>query len=137
MLGMIEWLNHRNGWLDPRPWLFALALSAVVVALYLAHGSNLAYVILFAIGAGAFLLAAPAVRAIHRAGMPTPVADESEITRVIFDRTVSDGQLPNGSFIDGREYGFGIFERWMLRLGYIAQRGEGERCAAGRRAGHC
>jgi hypothetical protein len=55
--------------------------------------------------------------------MPKPIADESGITRVIFDRTVSGAKLPAGSFIDGRENGFGIFERWMLRLGYFAFRG--------------
>ena len=26
MLGMIEWLNHANPWLDPRPWLLLLGL---------------------------------------------------------------------------------------------------------------
>ena len=123
MLGMVDWLNRRDSWGNPRPWLFVLSGAAAVAALYLAWGWHGAKLVLAGVAAGAILIAAPLVRAVHRNGMPQPAADESTITRIIFDRTVSGAKLPAGSFIDGRENGFGIFERWMLRLGYFAFRG--------------
>ncbi len=54
--------------------------------------------------------------------MPMPKTDESRITRVYFDQEMSSGKLPDGSFIDGKRDGFGIFERWVLRLGYFLKR---------------
>jgi len=131
VLGMVEWLNHRNTLVDPRLWLFALAAGALGLAVFFARGWSGARAVLIAVAAGAFLMTAPMVRAIHRAGMPAPVADESKITRVLFDRTVSDAWLPNGSFIDGKPYGFAIFERWILRLGYFIGRGEEEEALRG------
>ena len=108
------------------PWLFGMSAIAIGIAVFYAQGWSGASTVLIAVAAGSFLLTAPIVRTIHRAGMPVPLADESQITRVIFDRTVSDAWLPNGSFIDGKPSGFAIFERWILRLGYFIGRGEEE-----------
>jgi hypothetical protein len=41
---------------------------------------------------------------------------------VTVDPEMSGGVLPKGGFIAGREDGFGIFERWILRLGYFTRR---------------
>ena len=38
MLGMVEWLNHANPPLDPRPWLLLLGLPPLVVGLWMARG---------------------------------------------------------------------------------------------------
>jgi len=41
------------------------------------------------------------------------------------DRTVCDSTLPLAGFIAGKSDGFGIFERWILRLGYFTARKSG------------
>ena len=41
------------------------------------------------------------------------------------DRTLCDGPLSDAGFIEGKEDGFGIFERWILRLGYFTSRRDG------------
>jgi hypothetical protein len=41
------------------------------------------------------------------------------------DRTASDAVLSKGGFIGGKAEGYGIFERWLLRLGWFMQRGSG------------
>jgi hypothetical protein len=97
-----------------------------VAAAFFARGLTGSMVLLAAISAGVFLATSPLVRVLHRTGMPTPVTDEAKITRVTFDRTVSDAWMPSGSFIDGKPHGFGIFERWVLRLGYFTSRGEND-----------
>jgi len=51
---------------------------------------------------------------------------------VTTDRTVSGANLPHGGFIAGKEDGFGIFERWILRLGYFTERTEGTDFTKGR-----
>lgn len=35
MLGMVEWLNHANPWLDPRIWLLLLGLATLAAALWI------------------------------------------------------------------------------------------------------
>jgi hypothetical protein len=47
------------------------------------------------------------------------------LTWVTIDRTVCDGPLSKGGFIAGKPDGFGIFERWLLRLGYFTRRVSG------------
>jgi hypothetical protein len=47
------------------------------------------------------------------------------LTWVTIDRTACDGPLSKGGFIAGRTDGFGIFERWVLRLGYFIKRRSG------------
>jgi len=128
-LGMIEWLNHRNGRIaDPRMFLIALGalvlIAAVVVAVWQA-GTN--WLVTLAAGSAAFAFTAPAVRAVHRNGMPPPPrltgASARPMINVGIDRGVSDAILSKGGFIGGRPDGFGIFERWILRLGWFTQRG--------------
>ena len=38
MLGMVEWLNHGNPLLDPRPWLLLLGLLPLAAGLWMAFG---------------------------------------------------------------------------------------------------
>ena len=35
MLGMIEWLNHADPWLEPRPWLLLLAVPPLAIACWI------------------------------------------------------------------------------------------------------
>lgn len=47
------------------------------------------------------------------------------MTRVMIDRTVCASRLPVNGFIAGNADEFGIFERWVLRLGYFTARRTG------------
>jgi hypothetical protein len=48
------------------------------------------------------------------------------------DRGVSDAILSKGGFIGGKPEGYAIFERWILRLGWFIQRGEGRELFSGK-----
>jgi hypothetical protein len=124
MLGMIEWLNHRNRIADPRPWLFGGGLLILLGGVLAARGWHTAWPILLAAGLLGWAVAAVGVRAAHRQAMPPPQA-ERPIVRVVMDRTLSGGKLPATGFVAGEEDEFGIFERWILRLGYFTWRREG------------
>ena len=50
MLGMIEWLNHANPWVDPRPWLLLLGLIPLAAGMWLARGRNESWLLLLAAG---------------------------------------------------------------------------------------
>jgi hypothetical protein len=52
-------------------------------------------------------------------------------THVVIDRTTSDVPLSKSGFIAGAEDGFGIFERWILRLGWFTSRSRGDDVFAG------
>jgi hypothetical protein len=47
------------------------------------------------------------------------------MVEVVIDRTVCKGPLSKNGFISGKKNGFGIFERWILRLGYFTSRKTG------------
>ena len=79
---------------------------------------------MLAVVVGTFAASSFFVRAVHSTRMPAPRTNEDQIVRVYFDQDVSKGKLPDGSFIDGKRDGFGIFERWVLRLGYFLKRPE-------------
>jgi hypothetical protein len=149
-MGMIEWLNHKNGMVtNPR---MALGILGVMLLVGGAFGNRLisrlrkgagvgsrnreATVscqsnggLLLMIGAGmfAFVIAGTSVRAIHSAAMPVPERKKNvEMVNVGIDRTVSDAVISKGGFIGGLANGYGIFERWILRLGWFTQRGGAE-----------
>lgn len=73
---------------------------------------------------------AAGVRAHNRRAMPLPSAVRPYVLASI-DRTASDVVLSKGGFVAGREDGFAIFERWILRLGYFTRRAEGADAVAG------
>jgi hypothetical protein len=56
--------------------------------------------------------------------LPQPV-DSRPLTRIVMDRTICDSTLPLAGFIAGKPDGYGIFERWILRLGYFTTRRSG------------
>ena len=130
MLGILEWLNHRNAQIDSRPLLFVLGLAFMAVALVLSRkwpGSRLVLL------GGALLgwsVAVVSVRAIHQATYPLP-RPVRPFTRVVIDRTVCDAPLSKSGFIGGEPTGFGIFERWILRLGCFTSRRQGHDVFAG------
>jgi hypothetical protein len=127
MVGMLEWLNHRGGPANPGPWLLIAGGLAIALGLRAARGWPAAWLMLPAAGLLGWTSAALAVQAIHRQAMPPPPVRHPLVT-VDIDRAVCDGPLSDAGFIDPlKSNGFGIFERWMLRLGYFTlRRGGGE-----------
>jgi hypothetical protein len=130
MMGMVEWLNHRGG----ATWLNELFTAGAIVlgllAIGLAAGWNGAWLVLIAAGTSGWTIGAMAVRAAHFAELPMPTPAR-RMTEVVMDRTVSSAPLPKGGFIAGKEDGFGIFERNILRLGYFTSRQSGDNALGG------
>ena len=123
MLGMLEWLNRRN--LPGRPHLVVLLLGVATLlwSLRCRRGwrplpMSLATVLL------AIMVGAIGVRVTHAITIP-PAPQQRPYVKVIMDRTVCDTILPRSGFIAGESNGFGIFERWILRLGYFTDRQSG------------
>lgn len=123
MGGMIEWANHKGG-LNPRPWLILIAFGLAAGGWALARGGPAAWAVLLAAAMLGHAGAAVATREVHRRAMPQPPSVRPYVS-VALDRTVSDVALPKGGFISGRDDAFGIFERWILRLGYFQRRASG------------
>ena len=136
MLGMIEWLNHRGGMPDPRRWLLPVGMLVVLGGLFYASRARAApnaiagtdggvpVVLLLAAAMCGWALGVVAVRAAHAQAMP-PSRNVRPLVRVVIDRTTSDAPLGKNGFIAGLPNGFGIFEQWILRLGYFTTRREG------------
>jgi len=155
MLGMLEWLNYRNCPYPLRPLLILLGLLLFAGGLVLCRIRRLttenaenaemkeiqkapfsacsansaviwsaAWLLVVSAGLFGWALAAAGTRAIHRYSMPLPEAARPMV-RVVVDRTVCDAPLSGGGFIAGKKEGFGIFERWILRLGYFTSRRRG------------
>jgi hypothetical protein len=125
MLGMLEWLNHRNSPADPRAPLLVLSVLLAGAAFVLNKRIPASRPMLV----GAMLLGWPlaivGVRAIHQATYPLP-KPVRPFTHVAIDRTVCDAPLSRSGFIAGEPNGFGIFERWILRLGCFTSRRQGD-----------
>lgn len=130
MLGMLEWLNHQAPSRNQQPALILPGLLLAAGALILSRRWPSGRVVLLAgillgvTGAGV------AVRAIHWSTMPVPEAVRP-FTHVVIDRTVCDSPLSRSGFISGQADGFGIFERWILRLGYFTSRRKGRDAFSG------
>lgn len=130
MLGMLEWLNHRNASADLRPLLLMLGVLLGGAALAISKrwpGSRLVLL------GGALLgwsLGVVSVRAMHQAAYPLP-KPARPFTHIVIDRTVCDAPLSTSGFVGGEATGFGIFERWILRLGCFTSRRQGNDVFAG------
>jgi hypothetical protein len=124
MLGMLEWLNHRNCPYNLRLLLIPLGLLLLAGGLALSRRWSGAWLVVVCAGVLGWAVAAASTRAIHRYSMAPPKAARPMV-QVVVDRTVCDGPLSRGGFIAGKRNGFGIFERWILRLGYFTSRRRG------------
>jgi hypothetical protein len=125
MLGMLDWLNHRNARLDVRPLLLVLGLLLVASALVLRRNRPASALVLLAASMFGWSIAVVTVRAAHGSASP-PVQPARPYTHVVIDRTVCDAPLSSSGFIAGEANGFGIFERWILRLGWFTSRRQGD-----------
>jgi hypothetical protein len=137
MLGMLEWLNHRSSPFPLRLFLIILGLPLLAFGLVLWHGlparentakmampRNMAWLVVICSGVFGWSIAIACTRAIHQRSMSLPKAFRPMV-QVMIDRTVCKGPLSKSGFISGKKDGFGIFERWILRLGYFTSRRSG------------
>jgi hypothetical protein len=130
MLGMLDWLNYRNRSWSVRPLLLVvgvmlMGLSIVGTRKWL--GSPL---VLLAAATFGWSLGIVSVRAAHQAEYPSP-QPVRPFTEVVIDRTACDALLSTSGFIGGEPNGFGIFERWILRLGCFTSRRQGDSALTG------
>lgn len=131
LLGMVEWLNHRNPWLDPRPWLLLLGLVPLAAGVWLAAKASCAeWLVLFAAGTCGWALASLAVVGLQRWQMPLPNCQRPERC-VVIDRTTSDVPLSKGAFTQGNGAGYGLFEQWLARLDCRTVRQQGDESFSG------
>jgi hypothetical protein len=148
MLGMLEWLNHRNSLFDLRPWLLFAGLVLSLGGLLgrrtkgpvfrktdtanppsvICHPPSA--ILLLALAMFAWTTATVAARAVHHHGMPLP-APARPLVHVVMDRTLCDTPLSRSGFLAGEANGFGIFERWILRLGCFTSRRSGPEALRG------
>src|SRR5205823_2738535 len=135
-LGMLEWLNHSPPAITAWPWLTLLGVVAGGASLWLARRSDGGWLMLLAAGTLGWAVACGGARAANIAAMPLPNAKRS-YTKVMIDQGINgawstdhhaagDVILPKDGFIAGVPKGFGIFERWILRLGYFFHRAIGK-----------
>lgn len=120
-MGMIEWLNHRSPSIDPRiPLLIAGGLVAAA-GLAVAWSWQGAWLVLLASASLGWGLSAVGVRFWNCQSMPTPEALRPYV-QINMDRTVCTTRLPRNGFISLDSTDYGIFDRWILRLGYFTAR---------------
>jgi hypothetical protein len=130
MLGMIQWLNHANPTLDPRPWLFLLGAVSLGAGIILVRRRPVAWLVLMAAAMCAWALTSEGVPVMHRRSMPWPKI-QKPLTRVVIDRTTSDAPLSKGAYTQGDGSGYGLLEQLISRLGYYTIRQEGEAAFSG------
>jgi hypothetical protein len=148
MLGLLEWLNHRNFPLVPQLWLVIgggmLTLGGLIGRHRIAKGGSKktatnpqseirhpqSFVLLLALGLCAWSMAVVAARTVHRYAMPLP-QPARPFVHVVIDRTLCGTPLSKSGFIAGEANGFAIFERWILRLGYFTSRRSGPEALTG------
>ena len=124
MLGMLEWLNHRQRASDPRSVLVGLGALLISGALFAGRRWSGRWCVLLGTALLGVSLAGPVTNHIQQGSMPVPQA-ERPLTQVVIDRTVCEAPLSKSGFIAGADNGFAIFERWILRLGYFTSRRAG------------
>jgi len=130
MLGMLEWLNHSNRPFNPQPLLILLGLLFLAIALILSISTSSTLVIIVGAGLLGWATGVVSTQQIHQYSTPLPQAN-LPMVQVVIDRTVCDAPLSRSGFISGEKNGFGIFERWILRLGYFTSRQQGRDALTG------
>ncbi|MBN1972275.1 MAG: hypothetical protein JW787_01450 [Sedimentisphaerales bacterium] len=124
MLGMIEWLNHENPRFNVTILLIISGLIVFTAGVILSGKSNNTWLIIMTSALLGWAAASGSAKTIHKYSMPLPQA-KRPMVNVTIDRTICSVPLSRSGFISGQKNGFGIFERWILRLGYFTSRKQG------------
>jgi hypothetical protein len=125
MLGALEWLNRESRIGNPRGWLNGLGVVLLAIGWVFSRRAQPPILLYAALGLLGWAASVVAVQQVNRAAM-RPLAPLRNLARLNIDRTLCDCGLSKNGFVDGSAEGFGIFERWMLRLGYFTSRRKGE-----------
>jgi hypothetical protein len=120
-MGMVEWLNHRSPSFDPRTPLLALGALLALAGMTAAWGWHGSWLVLLASAALGWSLSAVGVRLWNLHAMPHPQAIRPYV-QINMDRTVCTARLPRNGFISVDSTDYGVFDRWILRLGYFTAR---------------
>ncbi len=119
LLGMVEWLNHANPWLDPRAWLVVLGILSLGGAGFVIARRGIdmrqTWLVLLAAGACGWALASVATAAANRWNLPEPERLRPERC-VTIDRETSTVPLSKGAYTQGDGQGYGLLEQWIARL---------------------
>ncbi len=126
MLGMLEWLNHRSVSPMVRPPLIILGIVCAAWGWRMGRRRSGACMVAMSAALLGWCIAVTGVRTIHQAANPQP-EPVRPFTSAIIDRTVCDTPLSTSGFIATNANGFGIFERWILRLGWFTSRRQDSR----------
>ncbi|MBN1697737.1 MAG: hypothetical protein JW881_09500 [Spirochaetales bacterium] len=121
-LGMIEWCNRRNPCGEIRGVLFIAGSLLLGIAIYLLLRFRFReWVLLFASILFFWGVCSTAIGSIHGFTVKFP-EKQRDYVQVTIDRNICNTTLGNGGFIEMSDDGFGIFELWVLRLGYFTKR---------------
>ncbi len=121
-MGMVEWLNHQAPGIDPRRPLTIAGAVLVLLGLVVARRWAGSRLVLLAAGTLGWTLAAIGVRFCGLSAMPYPEPLHPYV-QVHIDRTVCTAtRLPRNGFLSVDRTDYGIFDRWILRLGYFTAR---------------
>lgn len=120
-MGMVEWLNHHSPAIEPRGPLVLVGSLLVILAMVASIGWSSAWPILLGAGILGWTVAALGAKLAHGNTMPYP-AQIRPLAQVNTDQTLCDARLPRNGFISMDTTDYGIFERWILRLGYFTAR---------------
>jgi hypothetical protein len=120
-MGMVEWLNHQAPPGDPRRPLTITGALVMLLGLLLARRWAGSRLVLLAAGTLGWTLAAVGVRLLGLHAMPYPEPLRPYV-QVNVDRTACSARLPRNGFISIDSTDYGIFERWILRLGCFTAR---------------
>ena len=123
-LGMLEWLNRRDGIGNPRPFVLLVGVILLAWAAFVAFKQPAGRRLMVAASAFGWSATCLGLMMYQRHALPEP-KPVRPLTWVTIDRTICEGPLSKGGFIAGKADGFGIFERWILRLGYFTKRRNG------------
>jgi hypothetical protein len=125
MIGMLEWLNHRNWGNEIAPRLLLLAGLVLGAGALTLRRRSLDPALILAAALCGWGVAGGLANLVHRAAMPFP-KPLRPFVQVVIDRTVSEATVSKCGFIKASPQGFGIFEQWILRLGWFLSRREGD-----------
>lgn len=121
LMGMVDWLHRTGGFRYAWLLLGLGGMGALAAGVVLGRGHVAGWALPLASVLLGWCVAILAARAVNGAVLPQP-DNVRPITKVVIDQALCDVPLSKSGFIGGDARGFGIFERWILRLGYFTWR---------------